>query len=258
MTRMPYSKFGKNELPSRLGDNGNNGQSSDIEIADQIWAAFLSFVENRPHSDWVFRGVASTTHGCVPSVGRSDNYTREREQQIFNAFKRSARQFSGSNPTNDWEWLALAQHHGLPTRLLDWTTNPLVACFFAVTSFPANDSAVIYAYDISKSALVDIASEGDPFSISEVRFYMPARFAPRIVNQRGLFSVHANPDMSWTPPELQAHSFSIPAKYRTSFRFKLFKLGVDAGNIMADLDGLCQTLKWRYIESIGVGPAMIG
>ena len=86
--------------------------------------------------NFVFRGVKrSATHRLIPSAGRGPTRDTRKvlraEQQILNAFKRTALPFLPFQPKDDWEWLALAQHHGLPTRLLDWTTNPLVAAYFA-------------------------------------------------------------------------------------------------------------------------------
>jgi|WetSurMetagenome_2_1015567.scaffolds.fasta_scaffold323557_2 hypothetical protein len=228
-----------------------------IREAKSIWQSFMDFIEARTHTRWVFRGCGSLSYQLLPSVGRNPSYSREAEINLFRAFQRSAGQFAHTAPLNDWEWLALAQHHGLPTRLLDWTTNPLVACFFAVSG-PEREDAVIYAHSVRDEEVVDSRKDPDPFAVSDVRFLLPAQNAPRIVSQRGLFSVHNVPESPWASGVLEKNTFRIPYPVRTRFRRQLFKLGMDDAHIGADLDGLCRTLRWRYEARIGIGAIVIG
>src|SRR5438876_5503354 len=95
----------------------------------------------KPGDAWVFRGESDATWNLLPKIDRPE-WASYRQRQgwsrakhelwLLKEFKKSARPHLTIPPEDDWEWLATAQHHGLATRLLDWTANPLCALYFAV------------------------------------------------------------------------------------------------------------------------------
>lgn len=215
------------------------------------WLSFLEFAERHGSAHWLFRGVADArTHLLVPKIGRfPKRYNPAVERLLFANFKRRANQFLPVVGLTDWDLLALAQHHGLPTRLLDWTKNPLVAAYFATTSSPTNTAARIYAYQASDVAECEISN---PFDLTEVVAFFPAAVAPRIISQRGVFTVHPEPIKALEIPK-DTHVFDISADHRPYFQRRLFDLAVDPSHIQADLDGICSALDWQYQRGVALG-----
>jgi hypothetical protein len=220
--------------------------------AHQKFAEFIQWAAEHPHPNWVFRGQGQNWP-LKPTIGRfSDRYSASREAQLLDEFKRHAKQYLiHSHSYSEWDWIFVAQHHGLPTRLVDWSTNPLVACFFACQE-SANGKKSGQITAIAPGRVGYLSNDeiiAGPLNLSKTRFVVPTAVASRIIAQRGLFSVHSDPVTAWRARN-QRDFFEIPGELKEEIKALLSRLGIDDQFLMADLDGLTSTLKWRYVKGI--------
>ncbi|CAN5636954.1 hypothetical protein BH10PSE6_BH10PSE6_18220 [soil metagenome] len=213
------------------------------------WNEFMEFVSNSEDSGWMFRGMGSTEFTLIPKVGRTSRYLPSRERALFSAFKRHARLHLGSSSDSEWDLLALAQHHGLPTRLLDWTSNPLIACYFAITADPVSKepTARIHAVRTTKVAKIESEPSFGPLDALDVLRFYPRTVSERLAAQRGFFTVHPDPRI---PLTLDAKMFDIADEHREYFRRRLYRLGIDPWAVKGGIDGLCEMIDWQYTAGL--------
>jgi len=241
------------------------------------WKAFLDWTNAHSDSSWAFRGLGDHTFPLIPSVGRQADYDLVHERAVLELFKRRIPEFYPVSGLEELDFLALAQHHGAPTRMLDWTTNPLVAAYFAVASAPGpkpgklltasgrastNTVSVTPAAALVPARIVacrvrsnrKLQVQDDPFSISDVSFFWPRAVTARITTQSGLFSVHPAPNVGWDEPLSAANNvFDVPGDMRGFFQKRLFYLGVHNQVLMGGLDGVGSRLSWQYTRRTGLG-----
>jgi hypothetical protein len=208
--------------------------------------------------DGGFRGQDNIDWPLLPKAGRKDYYREALEYWVekghtsgdlgrFKVWKEGAVAYCDSLPENDFECLAYAQHYGLATRLLDWTTNPLVALFFAVEMQGETDGAVFChmpSWHLNRETFsLDHPLEG-------AARLTPRPFDRRILAQSGVFTYHFHPDVALTSNEVVGEMreaapegvdlvvIRVTAKFKPMLQHHLSAIGISRKTLFPDLEGL--------------------
>lgn len=231
--------------------------ASHVAIVSSFQQLHEALGRYRRNNLWLFRGHGNADWALKPRAGRPP-YSERDDASYFKAWKRRAIEFLSPAPDNDWDFLAIAQHHGLATRMMDWTYYPLVAAFFAVCESHPGD-AVIHCF---KYKWIFVSKDSSPFETERIAVFKPSGVVGRIVRQGGLFTVHNEPA---TPLEEQMDSgellerIVIAESYRKTLLFELNHYGVNRATLFPDLDGLSSHMNWytqhrEYWSASGISP----
>jgi hypothetical protein len=244
----------------------------DEELFQGAWQEGLG----RFRSPYAFCGLPDASYDLTTTLMRLGGAYDRHEPHLLRNFRKYAPEHAVEDSL--WNWLALAQHHGLPTRLLDWTYSPYVALHFATQRLRLfHADAVIWCVNYGKTSelLPDrlravLGEEGaevftaemlsrvgsslqefDRLAPSEfVVFLKPPSLDARIVNQYALFSLMSGPKARldhWLQarPEL-CRRIILPAALKWEVRDKLDQANITERVLFPGLDGLSRWLKRYY------------
>jgi len=246
------------------------------ELLEELFAESWRPELRRFRSQFAFRGRNDAAEDLATSLQRLGG-----DAAIEGHLLRNFRKYAQPEAVpfdSVWNWLALAQHHGLPTRLLDWTYSPFVALHFATADVHRYDrDGIVWAVDYVRAQReaperlrAALRDEGMDVFTAEllatvapgrreleelgdfVVFLEPPSINPRIVNQYALFSLMSRADArfdDWLAerPTL-VRRVIVPAELKWEARDKLDQANVTERVLFPGLDGLSRWLGRYYLR----------
>jgi hypothetical protein len=248
-----------------------------IHLQDVLFADAWNEQLGLYRSNFAYRGHSDASVDLSTSLVRLGGDPRELEGQVMRAFRKYAAADAVAHDT-PWDWLALGQHHGLPTRLLDWTYSPYVALHFVTQRLERYDrDGVVWCLDYVRAhellpgrlrKLLDeeganvftteLVSQAAPTARDLERlgdedfilFVEPPSFDARIVNQYALFSLVSRPDASLDDWIARHSDFVrrvvVPSELKWEVRDKLDQANLTERVLFPGLDGLSRWLARYY------------
>jgi hypothetical protein len=236
---------------------------------------------NRPRSPIWFRGCTDSSHELVPSLGRPP-YRLQQERALINVFKQNAVQFIDQRPQSQWEWLFLARHHTVPTRLLDWTESPLIGLYFATHSLDIiekNDKKdgclwVLFPTKLNAEANIKLTDKCDlPIFEDDdehLQNYLPSKLASertsrltpaagiavrhskRMQAQHSVFTVTHRDQIPLESVGSGEHigRYIVPSFFKRRMRRQLDALKIDRLSVFPELDNAAEVAVRPYSETI--------
>jgi hypothetical protein len=227
----------------------------------------------------VYRGASDASRPLWTSLdrlGERPHAKADLEEHILRNFIRYSRpHLDDARPHNDWEMLIAAQHHGVPTRLLDWTYSPLVAAFFATR--PSGDRSVqdraVWRLDWQSvhrkfqlpplalliqdvESLLGALTPWKLFAGKNDRPFAcmiePPSLDNRIVAQAATFTLCSSTKVSFDAFLLEQGlrealtKYVIPAEDVARIRDQLDLVGIDERRLFPDLDGVASAIQRYY------------
>jgi hypothetical protein len=221
---------------------------------------FQDIILDIPANQFTLYRGQNLDKALLPKIARYEVKDVEKiEREMLLDFQRRSLHLIDYHPGNSWDWLALAQHHGMATRLLDWTENPLIALWFSMApkiETAASDYSVVWGFNVPDKDIVATTDEMDSFKEGVTKVFKPNHITKRITAQFGWFTIHkANRDKHFIPFE-QNKDYSgslfkimIKSECFDECKKRLHNYGINSASMYPDIDGLAKHVEWLYLEN---------